>query len=171
MVDANATLLWVALGVIVATCGTTGALYTTIIKPTRKEHAKYEAERAEQLRISDAFIYGVKPIEGVTDGALSAPLRLQAVEHVMTNAVVELGKNTAEVKRMGEWQKEANGTARRTELALQEIATQVTTIAAAASASDLHEAVAAGIATHRQRIILEAIAAGEVHLPDQPLDT
>lgn len=90
------------------------AVYGTFVRPRQKVHEQHEKERADQRRKSDAFMFGVAPIEGVTDGALSAPRRLQAVE-------IGLTKNTDAVMKLGEWQKEANGTAKKTSDAVVEI--------------------------------------------------
>lgn len=101
--------------------GGAASVYGLVVRPRQKEHEKHEAQRREQekeqaelRRRSDAFMYGMTPIEGVTEGALSAPVRLKAVEE-QTRQVVK-GQALLE-KRMNE----ANGTSRDIKKMLQEI--------------------------------------------------
>src|ERR1035437_10548121 len=76
------------------------AVYGTFVRPRQKVHEQHEKERADQRRKSDAFMFGVAPIEGVTTGALSAPRRLEAVEVGLNTVTTGLSKNTDAVPHM-----------------------------------------------------------------------
>jgi hypothetical protein len=114
--------------------GGAASVYGLVVRPRQKEHEKHEIERAEQRRVSDGFMYGIKPIPGVTDGVLAAPLRLQGVEE-------GLKENTEAVKAMGQWQKEANGTYRRIEGMVNDLTDMVKDIKGAPPGATLPQVV------------------------------
>jgi hypothetical protein len=97
------------------------AVYGTVVRPRQKEHEKQEAARKEQRRISDGFLFGVKGIEGVTEDALSAPLRLKKVEEGLESVATEMKDNTTSVLKMAQRMNESNGTMRRIEGMVTEI--------------------------------------------------
>lgn len=119
----------IALGTFV---GGVGTIWGTMVLPERREHERREGERlreesaredAEARRRADhlAFLDGVPEIDGVTDGAQSAPKRLKAVETAVRGVVK--GQALLE-KRMDE----ANGTAKRTEGKVDELLTHWATV-------------------------------------------
>lgn len=141
--------------------GGAASIYGTIVRPRKREHEVHEKERerlnkekVEQRRLNDAFMYGVKPIEGVTEGALAAPVRLMAVETSM-NAVA-LGQSILE-KRMTEY----NGTTKRIETAVADLSEMVKGIVTAGVSTklDLDQEAhkVASIASESQEKLLDAI--------------
>lgn len=145
--------------------GGVASVYGLIVRPRKKDHERKEKERQEehdrnekkrqeQRRLSDAFMYGVAPIEGVTDGALAAPVRLMAVENSMHEVV--RGQSLLE-KRMSEY----NGTTKRIEGAVNELSLMVKGIVTAGVTTKLdldREAhKVASIAAESQEALLDAI--------------
>ena len=92
-------------------------LYFLYVRPLFKDREKEREERAkaaaDRKKSNDAFIYGVAGVPGVTVDVPPAAIRMQAVEQ-------GLHSNTQELKRMGDWQKAANGTARETKALAEE---------------------------------------------------
>ena len=108
------------LAALGAFAGGMATVYTVWVRPRQKAHEQHEKERAEIRRKSDAFMFGIAPIEGVTDGALSAPRRMQAMETSMKEVVSGQG---VLAKRMDE----ANGTTRRIETMVSGLVTSTLT--------------------------------------------
>lgn len=100
---------------IVATlvAGVVGAGATAIFTTLRKRRDAAAAEAQRQAEVN-AFLEGVAPVPGVTDGVLSAALRVKKVEDGL-NKVAD-GQALLE-RRMDE----ANGTGRRTEKMVSQI--------------------------------------------------
>ena len=101
--------------IVVATllAGVVSAAATALIAIIR---SKRQSKRQDDQRASDisAFLDGVPPVPGVTDGALSAALRMAKVE----NGLGDVAKGQALLeKRMDE----ANGTGKRTEKMVRDI--------------------------------------------------
>ena len=95
---------WLDYIVPFSTAGATATgLYVGVIRPRQKLHLQHEAERTERRRQAGAFLDGVEPIAGVTDGAPPAAVRLQAVER-------GLNANTSAITVMAKRMDEANGT-------------------------------------------------------------
>ena len=117
--------------------GGAASVYGLVVRPRQKDHERNEAERKEQRRQSNGFMYGVKPIEGVTVGALSAPVRLHAVETSMVKVVLSVEELSVMVN-------ESNGTVKRIENMVADIKPQVAAIAGKppASVADVVQAFA-----------------------------
>jgi hypothetical protein len=107
---------WLDLFVPFGTAGAgAAAVYGTFVRPRQRAHEQHEKERAEIRRKSDAFMFGVEPIAGVIDGALSAPRRLQSVEQGLVIVTTGLAKNTDAVVKMSDRMDEFNGGVARIE--------------------------------------------------------
>jgi len=95
--------------------GGAASVYGLVVRPRQKEHMRHEAERDQKRRETDAFLYGIKPIDGVAEETLSAPRRLRAVE-LSVAAVVSSNKKVVEGQSvLEERMKEANGAMGRIE--------------------------------------------------------
>lgn len=90
-------------------------LYFRVIRPRAQEHQRHEEERNQKRRETDAFLYGVRPIDGVTEETLSAPRRLRAVEMSVAAVVSSNQKLVTSVDGLTDRMNEANGTGKRTE--------------------------------------------------------
>jgi hypothetical protein len=162
---------WIDYLVPIGTAGAgAAAVYGTFVRPRQRVHEQHEKERAETRRKSDAFMFGITPIEGVTDGALSAPRRLQAVETGLTTVSTGLAQNTAAVTTMSNRIDKFNGSVGRIEtMASSLVDTTLTTkkaldIAAESVAEAAHQTAheLAEVAEGQHLEVLEAIN------PDQP---
>ncbi len=143
--------------------GTVLTMYVSVVRPRALEHKAREKDEAGKKKAQDAILDGIPAVPGMTEAVPPLAVRMQAVELTMSDVVK--GQSLLE-KRMNE----ANGTGRRTEATVIEIANTVNALVLAGNVtkSDLHDAASAvaGIATDRQRDILEAIADGVTHLPE-----
>ena len=119
-------IFWVALSAIAGAVLAIVTIYTTVIKPTRVDHAKREAERLERRRAVDGWIDGGRQIDGTI--TVGAPEKLHDVE-IATQDLTEQVKGV--VKGQGLLEKrmdEANGTGRRTEAAVASISGNLTAL-------------------------------------------
>ena len=88
-----------------------GATALVALWRNRRESQRQDDQRRSEIT---AFLDGVPPVPGVTDGALSAALRMAKVENGLSS--VAKGQALLE-KRMDE----ANGTGKRTEKMVRDI--------------------------------------------------
>ena len=157
---------WIDVLVPLGTFGAgSAAVYSTFVRPRQQAHLRHEKDRAEIRRKSDAFMFGVEPIDGVIDGALSAPRRLQSVEQGLIIVTAGLSKNTAAVVKMSDRIDKFNGSVGRIEtMATKLVDTNLTTKAALDIAADsvaeaahqtAHELAAVAEGQHQE--VLEAI--------------
>ena len=157
---------WLDLFVPFGTAGAgAAAVYGTFVRPRQRLHEVHEKEREEIRRKSDAFMFGVTPIEGVIDGALSAPRRLQSVEQGLAVVTTGLAKNTDAVVKMSDRLDSFNGSVGRIEsMATKLVDTNLTTkealdIAADSVAEAAHSTASnlAAVTQGQHEEILEAI--------------
>ena len=155
------TVFWVGFTAIVTAIGVGGTLYFAQIRPAIQQHKKHEAERDNKRRETDAFLYGVKPIDGVQEETLSAPRRLRALE-LSVGAVVQSSKKVSEAMGVVEQRMdEANGTGKRTEGKVDALSDLVKTIISTAADAKLvsangHEQVVA-LTSESQAALLDAV--------------
>jgi hypothetical protein len=129
-------------------------IYFRVIRPRAIEHKKHEAERDQKRRDTDAFLFGVRPIEGVQEETLSAPRRLRAVELSVAAVVSSNQKVVAGQTALEQRMDEANGTTKRIESKVDELIA-----AGVATKKDLEEtAVQLAEATRlRQEEVIETV--------------
>ena len=103
------------MSIVIATllAGIVSAIATASIATFRSRRLAQDQEGERQNDIA-AFLDGIPPVPGVTDGAQSAAMRMAKVEHGLSD--VAQGQALLE-KRMDE----ANGTGRRTETMVRAI--------------------------------------------------
>jgi hypothetical protein len=101
--------------------GGAASVYGLVVRPRQQEHLRHEAARKteaaellERRRQRDITIDGDVGIPGVRPPVIAMAVRLEKVEGKMGEVVATVGA-------LGDWQKEANGTAKRTADAVLDI--------------------------------------------------
>ena len=105
------------IDIVTILAGLVGAFATAAFNLQRNNRSVRKTENQRQNDIA-AFLDGIPPVPGVTDGAQSAAMRMAKVEYGLSE--VAQGQSLLE-KRMDE----ANGTGKRTEQMVREIRTHL----------------------------------------------
>ena len=113
------------------------------IRPATIKKRAAEAACAEKDRADAALIDGVRAIPGVITGVPPAALRIQALETGLTTVGTELAGLTTQVAGLAEWQRQANGTAKR----IEEMVTKLVAVPRGATNSQVTDIVGAAFET------------------------